>query len=334
TATFQLRDGTAPTNVAVVSLVLGKTANTYSNTAPIIINDGTAATPYPSVINVSGLPGAVNGTTVMITNINHTWPRDIDILLVSPSGQQSLLMAKAGSSFSVNNLTLTFDDAASSSLPQFTQIVSGTNRPTSFAAVPPPFPVPAPVGPYSTNLAVFNGSNPNGPWSLYVFDDTLFNSGIISNGWQLNLINSHPILGDADLGTYITDAPDPVIAGNNVTYSLSVTNYGPGTATNIMVVDSFPPGVAFVSSSASQGIATNSSGRITWTLNSLTKGASASLSFVLRPPGAGEITNSATVTAASNDLNPEDDTAVSVVTVVAPTSDLAIGVSDAPDPVL
>src|SRR5262249_34581425 len=229
TATFQLRDGTAPTNVAVVSLVLGKTANTYSNTAPIIINDGTAATPYPSVINVSGLPGAVTGTTVMITNINHTWPRDIDIMLVSPSGQKSYLMAKAGGSFAVNNLTLTFDDAAPSVLPDSAQLVSSTNRPSSYAVVPPPFPVPAPVGSPSTNLSVFNGSNPNGPWSLYVFDDTLFNSGVISNGWVLNLLNSHPILGDSDLGVYMSAAPDPVIAGTPVTYSVTVTNYGPGS---------------------------------------------------------------------------------------------------------
>src|SRR5436190_4849171 len=170
-------------------------------------------------------------------------------------------MAKAGNSFAVNNLTLTFDDAAASPLPQFSQMLSGTNRPTSYAAVPPPFPVPAPVGPYSTNLSVFNGSNPNGPWSLYVFDDTLFNSGIISNGWMLNLINSHPILGDADLGAYLTAAPGPVIAGNTVTYSLSVTNYGPGAATNILVSDAFPPGAAFISSSPSQGTATNSPGQ-------------------------------------------------------------------------
>jgi uncharacterized delta-60 repeat protein/uncharacterized repeat protein (TIGR01451 family) len=334
TATFQLRDGTAPTNTAVVSFVLGRTVNSYSNTAPIVINDFAAATPYPSVINVSGLPGAVTGTTVMLTNINHTWPRDIDILLVSPAGQKSILMAKAGSSFAVNNLTLTFDDAASSFLPQSSQLVSGTNRPTSYAAVPPPFPVPAPIGPYSTNLSVFNGSNPNGPWSLYVFDDTLFNSGIISNGWVLNLINSHPIFGDADVGVSLTGAPDPVIAGNNVTYTLSLINYGPGTATGIQVTDAFPPGVAFLGSTPSVGAVTNSPGQIVWTVDSLTNGASASLTFVLQPATAGDVTNTTTVTTASNDLNPEDDSTVSVVTAVAPTADLAIGLSDSPDPVL
>jgi uncharacterized repeat protein (TIGR01451 family) len=66
----------------------------------------------------------------------------------------------------------------------------------------------------------------------------------------------------------------------------------------------------------------------------LAKGASALLSFVLQPSAPGVITNMATVSAASNDLNPEDDSAVSVVTVIAPTADLALGLSDAPDPVL
>ncbi|HTL55238.1 MAG TPA: Calx-beta domain-containing protein [Candidatus Limnocylindrales bacterium] len=334
TATFQLRDGNAPTNIGVVSFVVGRTANTYSNTAPIVINDATAASPYPSIINVSGLPGAVNGTIVMLTNINHTWPRDIDVMLVSPSGQKTYLMAKAGGSFAVNNLTLTFDDAAPTLLPQSTLLVSSTNRPSCYAVVPPPFPVPAPVGPASTNLAVFNGSNPNGPWSLYVFDDTLFNSGVISNGWVLNLLNSHPILGDADLGVYMSAAPDPVIAGTPVTYSLTVTNYGPGNATNVLVSASYPPNVAFVSATPGVGTATNSAGQITWSFNSLAQGATASLSMILRPPAAGFITNSAVVSADSSDLNPEDDTAVSVVTAVAPTSDLAIALTDTPDPVL
>ncbi len=126
------------------NFTLGQTTASFANPAAIIIPaSGTMgiASPYPSTINVSGLAGLVTKATVTLTNLNHTWPSDIDALLVSPTGQKSYLMAKCGSSFTINNVTLTFDDAATNSpLPHFSQIVSGTNRPTSYALAAPPFP--------------------------------------------------------------------------------------------------------------------------------------------------------------------------------------------------
>ncbi len=338
-ATFKLTDGNGPTNFARVNFLVGKTTVVYSNQAPIVINDATNASPYPSVINVSGAPGAVSSVTVTITNLNHTWPRDIDALLVSPAGQNSYLMAKAGSSFTINNVTLTFDDSAPSFLPQSSMLTSGTYKPTSYAAVAPPFSSPAPPAsagaPYTTNLAAFAGSNPNGAWSLYVIDDTRFNSGIISNGWMLNLISTAPILGDADLGLAMTAAPDTVIATSNLVCVLTITNYGPASAANILVTDTFPPGAVFVSSSPSQGnAATNGAGQLNWTINSLPVNGYASLAILLRPAVPGVITNTAAVTSASSDLNPDDNIAAAAALVVAPTSDLAVGLMGSPNSLL
>ena len=51
----------------------------------------------------------------------------------------------------------------------------------------------------------------------------------------------------ADLRIIKTDSPDPVFAGGTLTYSLAVTNLGPSTARTVIVNDTLPAGVSFVS---------------------------------------------------------------------------------------
>jgi uncharacterized repeat protein (TIGR01451 family) len=46
----------------------------------------------------------------------------------------------------------------------------------------------------------------------------------------------------ADLSITQADDPDPVSAGANVTYTLSISNAGPSTATNLTVTDTLPAG--------------------------------------------------------------------------------------------
>jgi hypothetical protein len=108
----------------------------FSNGATITIpagapgDDGPGnANPYPSSINVSGLLGTVGKATVTLTNLTHTWPDDIDILLSGPGGQAVILMSDAGTSLDVNNVTLTFDDAAGSSLPNEPRSSPAPSRP-------------------------------------------------------------------------------------------------------------------------------------------------------------------------------------------------------------
>jgi hypothetical protein len=68
-------------------------------------------------------------------------------------------------------------------LPNSISLTSGTFKPTNFGASDT-FSPPAPTGPYASTLATFNGSNPNGAWSLYVVDDEALDSGSIA-GWSL-----------------------------------------------------------------------------------------------------------------------------------------------------
>ena len=90
-------------------------------------------------------------------------------------------------------------------LPDSAEITSGTWRPTDYGSGGV-LPLPAPGRPYGTNLAVFNGLDPNGVWRLFVADDTDGDSGSIANGWVLQLTVTAPI------GPLLL--PRRVVAGN------------------------------------------------------------------------------------------------------------------------
>jgi hypothetical protein len=141
-ATFVLTNGASNLGTAIFGYTLGSWTTTYSNTAPIYIpntiytSDEGPASPYPSVINVSGLSGTVVKTTLTWNNVTHTSPSDIDALLVAPNQLDTLFMAHAGGENAMFNVTLKFDDAATNSLPQFNQITNGVYKPTGYLPVP------------------------------------------------------------------------------------------------------------------------------------------------------------------------------------------------------
>ncbi len=166
------------------------------NSNPIAIPAGPEApargVPYPSPIAVPEQCGQVNKATVTLHDLSHTYPRDIDVLLAGPRGQSAVLMSDAGARARVSGLTLTFDDAATESLPDSPnpgepQLRSGTFRPTNHRALDEDiFPPPAP-GASGSMLSVFEGTDPTGAWQLYVADDTSADEGSIARGWELTL---------------------------------------------------------------------------------------------------------------------------------------------------
>ena len=120
-ATFKLQDGASDLGTAVFTYTLGTWTRTFVNTNAIIVNDNAPASPYPSMINVSGVGGVLIKAVITLTNISYgPSPADMDVLLVSPNQQDTLIMAHAGGQNAINHVTLTFDDAASNSLPHDT----------------------------------------------------------------------------------------------------------------------------------------------------------------------------------------------------------------------
>jgi PEP-CTERM motif len=67
-------------------------------------------------------------------------------------------------------------------------ITSSTYKPTNLITNPPDvFPPPAPGGPYGSLLSVFNGTNSNGTWRLFINDFAPPDSGTIAGGFGLQI---------------------------------------------------------------------------------------------------------------------------------------------------
>jgi uncharacterized repeat protein (TIGR01451 family) len=176
--------------------------------------------------------------------------------------------------------------------------------------------ISAPPAPYGATLSALNGGNPNGTWYLFVQDDKAFDSGMISNGWLLALTTANPVGLAADLALTMTPSTTNVLVGSNVVCLLTVTNYGPSVATNVSVSDNLPlPSLgALVSSSASTGSVTRNGQTLIWNVSTnlaVNSGGTLALTFSV----GNSFENDATVTTATSDPNPDDDSASMIVTV-------------------
>src|SRR3972149_3130866 len=120
---------------------------------------------------------------------------------------------------------------------------------------------------------------------------------------------------EADLSIIKTDSPDPVDVGLNLTYNITVTNYGPSQTTGVIVTDILPlsSDVSFMSATPSQGSGcSNVSGTVTCNLGSLAAGASATVTIVVQTLTSNEISNTASVSSGVYDPDPSDNSATAI----------------------
>ena len=164
------------------------------------------STDVPKVISIEGTPTvtstiAVSGAGSSISDINvqlnisHTWDDDLIVTLISPSGQEVELFNTVGGSGENFQDTILDDEA-----PPNRRIQDGT----------PPF-----AGSYrpQTPLSTLDGLNPNGTWTLRVFDQVAGDGGSL-NSWSLTIQSN----------------PEPsVVTGADGSYTFA--NVQPGTHT-------------------------------------------------------------------------------------------------------
>jgi uncharacterized repeat protein (TIGR01451 family) len=152
-----------------------------------------------------------------------------------------------------------------------------------------------------------------------------FGTGIntsVAVGWSVDAVSVQDTSfsccsPDADLQVTQTAAPGSADVGQNLTYTLTITNRGPTSASSVTVTDTLPSGVTFVS--ASPGCV-YSGGIVSCSLGTLASGTKTNLVVTVTPTTTGTITNSVTVTSTTSDPNNANNASSAALTVYVPPS--------------
>jgi len=130
--------------------------------------------------------------------------------------------------------------------------------------------------------------------------------------------------GNADVSIVKTPAPGPYGAGNNLTYTIVVSNGGPTAAANVSVSDAIPAGTTFVSATPTQGSCSGTT-TVTCSLGTIASSGSASIALTVTLPSTpGPVANTAIVSTTSPDPNAGNNSSTSNITVVPSASIPAI----------
>jgi uncharacterized repeat protein (TIGR01451 family) len=146
------------------------------------------------------------------------------------------------------------------------------------------------------NVSAFSFGRNAVPENPTVTSDVLYTEADSTRSFDFSLIPQV-----ADLGVVKTDAPDPVHVGQNLTYTVRVTNDGPLVANGVTLNDTLPKNAGFGSASTTQGSCTVKPAKrlVTCAIGSMAAGATVTVMITVKPTAKGTIANTATVSATS-----------------------------------
>jgi len=177
--------------LVISTLSTGVFGQTFSNTATLSIPDNNSAG-TSSNITVSNAPTSCYSVSVTIPNISHTYYDDLDIMLISPTGQRIILMSDCGGDNSgTGNRNYSFVQGGT--------ILNNGSQPTASGQVSPTdyetgesYPAAWGNSILLTGMNQFTG-NPNGLWTLRVRDDFSQDVGSLIGGWSITVsLNALP----------------------------------------------------------------------------------------------------------------------------------------------
>ncbi len=292
----------------------GQTAHSWSaNTAPL----GTAVYPLTPGLWLTNSNGKIGGTPTMATTSN------ITISAWENSGNNGASV-NAVFTFTITNGTSPIIAPTILTQPQSqTNYVGASANFTVTASGSAPLSYQwrfngAPIGgATASNYALPNLQTSNaGTYSVVVTNTA--GTATSSNAVLTVLVPT------ADIAV-LCNGPGNVAPGAALNYTITVTNLGPFTASNVVARDTLPPAAAF--SSASGG-GVPGSGVVTWpAITALASGGVTNYTMTATAPANGSLTNSASATSSTADPNPANNNGTApnsqVITTVAPQADVA-----------
>jgi uncharacterized repeat protein (TIGR01451 family) len=195
-----------------------------------------------------------------------------------------------------------------------------------------------PLNPLSNEIAVDRGHVdyaidvfPNGQTytfllSLKMNQATAFtNSIVVTNASRIIGNTTNVVTGAAststnttqtsDLQVALSGVPSAIIAHDAFSYTITVNNLGPNSASGVIVQNTIPSG-SIVAAVSSPTAVTRTGDTVTWQVGSLAKGASQTLEVTLQPTNVVNATITASVQAPNNaDANSANDSATNAISV-------------------
>lgn len=176
---------------ALASTPASAAGTDYSNPASVSVTD---TNPAPgenlttSTITVAGQP-TLTDVNVTLKGISSSQPENLDILLEGPTGIKVMLLSDIGGPTPANGSTLSFDDAAATTVADTGGLPNGTFKPTNEIGSGNDGSL---VG--GALLSAFNGTNPNGVWKLRFGSNGGGNliTSTLAGSWSLNLNPAAP----------------------------------------------------------------------------------------------------------------------------------------------
>jgi uncharacterized repeat protein (TIGR01451 family) len=175
----------------------------------------------------------------------------------------------------------------------------------------------------TANFTVVLQVNPGTPSGTTIAETATASATNIVPGLTTNSATATVIVANAnsaDVAITKTATPNPVAQGDILTYTLSVINNGPASATNVTVADTLPSAVTYLSVVTTTGTCSEAGGTVTCLLGTMANAATATVTVVTLAGTPGIVSNTATVTADQTDPNLTNNSSTQTETITAPTS--------------